>query len=136
LGWRVRRALVIVIAVLSYPLLAAPTASAQQNNPSIQSRYSGWVGGFGERRHRREQGQFHALRFRVQPAGRLRYRVCLSGGAADVRRCFRRRTGEGGRSEINVSIFVNDRGGPGRWRAVWRVGGARVAAWRFRLVAE
>ncbi|MGH2944857.1 MAG: hypothetical protein ACRDPC_01050 [Solirubrobacteraceae bacterium] len=127
----------LLIAALLPALLApAPAAQAQEPTPQVQPKYRGWVGGFGERRHRRVQGQYHALRFRVNPAGRLRYRVCLSGGAADVRRCFRRRTGPRGRSEINVSLFVNDRGGPGRWRAVWRVRGDRVASWRFRLVPE
>jgi hypothetical protein len=82
------------------------------------------------------QGDYHALELRVAPAARLRYRVCLIGGSLDRHRCFARSTGPRGRSSINVARLVNDRGGPGRWRAVWRVGGERVAAWSFRLVDE
>jgi len=101
--------------------------------------YKGWVGGFpgqGDRRRRRVQGDFHMLNFRRTPGQSVRYRVCLRGGNVPTRRCFRRRLNSAGRSGINVSLWLNDRGGPGRWRAIWSVGGGRVATWRFRLPPE
>jgi hypothetical protein len=39
-------------------------------------------------------------------------------------------------SEINVSIFVNDVGGPGRWYATWYVAGRVVARFTFYLAPE
>jgi hypothetical protein len=105
---------------------------------TISSRptYRGWVGGFeDDRRRNRVQGNYHALNFMVSPGRRVHYRVCLSGGVG-ARRCFERTTSVAGRSSINVSIFVNDQGGPGDWTAVWTVRGRRVASWRFTLRPE
>lgn len=98
-----------------------------------ETRYRGSVGGFGETRRDRAQGQYHGLRFRVTPPKRVTYRVCLSGPAS---RCWSRRTGGNGRSSVNASLFVNDQGGPGRWTATWYVKGRKVSSWRFRLRSE
>ncbi len=35
-----------------------------------------------------------------------------------------------------MALYVNDVGGPGRWRARWFVRGRRVAQWRFRARSE
>lgn len=102
-------------------------------------QYEGWVGGFpgqGDRRRRRVQGDFHALNFERRPGRAVRYRVCLRGGNLAVRSCFRRRSGSGGRSSVNVSLWLNDRGGPGNWKATWFVRHKAVASWRFTLVPE
>jgi hypothetical protein len=37
---------------------------------------------------------------------------------------------------VFVARFVNDRGGPGRWRARWRVDGRIVDTWRFTVRPE
>jgi hypothetical protein len=117
---------------------SAPAARADSRAATAANPYRGWLGGFegSERVHRAGQGGYHSLNFRATPARRVRYRVCLRGGVLDAKRCYRRRTNTRGRSSINVSIFVNDRGGPGRWRAVWRVRGDRVAVWRFYVSPE
>jgi hypothetical protein len=44
--------------------------------------------------------------------------------------------GQRGVSRVFVARFVNDRGGPGRWRARWIVDGETVASWRFRVRPE
>ena len=126
-------ALLVVALMPAVVLGSTPAVQAQED---ARPSYRGWVGGFDERNRVRGQGNYHSLEFRVSPGQAIRYRVCISGGAGDVRRCFSRRTRASGRSSINVSLFVNDQGGPGRWQAVWHVRGRRVASWRFQLRPE
>ena len=100
-------------------------------------RYVGYLGdGSGRAYHNAGQGGLHYLLLTdSNPASNGRYRVCLRGGAADLRRCFKRRL-RFGFGKLNVSLLVNDQGGPGRYRATWYVDGRRVASWRFRLTPE
>jgi hypothetical protein len=74
--------------------------------------------------------------FRERVPGRVRYTVCLRNLDNRVGKCWRGRTGTRGRSRIFVALFVNDQGGPGRWRARWKVAGRVVATWRFRVRPE
>lgn len=100
-------------------------------------RYVGYLGdGSGRAYHNAGQGGRHLLILTdSNPASNRRYRVCLRGGDRQVRRCFERRL-RFGLGKVGVSRLVNDRGGPGRYRAAWYVGGRRVAVWRFRLTPE
>jgi hypothetical protein len=101
-----------------------------------ETSYRGWVGGIpgaGDRDRVREQGAAHRLYFRVRPRREVEYRVCLTGPS---RRCWRRTTSERGRSTVEASLWLNDRGGPGEWRAVWRVRGRKVDSWRFEIRPE
>lgn len=100
-------------------------------------RYVGYLGdGSGRAYHRAGQGGLHYLLLTdANPASNRRYRVCLRGGAAHLRRCFERRL-RFGFNKVNVSRLINDQGGPGRYRANWYVGGRRVAVWRFTLAPE
>ncbi len=120
------------------PPQAAAAIAPVRSAAEASLRYRGWVGGVtaDDRRRRRGQGNYHALEFRVSPGRATRYRACLIGGSLREHRCWRRRTDSRGRSSIDVSRLVNDRGGPGRWKAVWRLDGRRVASWSFRLAPE
>ena len=118
---------IVVVALLS--LLAVPSQA-------VGSRYVGYLGeGSGRAFTEAGQGALHVLVFTDSRFSSARYRVCIRGGAGNLSRCFRRRlrTGFG---KVNVSLLVNDRGGPGSYRIRWYVGGRSVAAWRFRLRPE
>lgn len=119
---------VALVTVLALPLPAAPAAAAP--------RYVGYLGdGAGRAFHIAGQGGLHILSLTDSEFSGRRYRVCIRGGEGKLRRCFRRRL-RSGYSGVNVSRIVNDRGGPGRYRARWYVGRRAVATWRFRLRPE
>lgn len=102
--------------------------------PSCRHRWAGALLDFDRRRNPvAEQGGYHALGFADRFRRRTHYRVCLTGPA---RRCYSRRTSRRGYSEINVSRWLNDVGGPGRWIATWYVRGRSVARYRFVLRSE
>jgi len=99
-------------------------------------RYVGYLGdGSGRAYHRAGQGGLHYLLLTDSTVANGRYRVCIRGGAGELRRCFKRRL-RFGFGKVNVSLLVNDQGGPGRYRVNWHVRGKRVATWRFRLAPE
>jgi hypothetical protein len=62
--------------------------------------------------------------------------VCVRHLRNGERRCWRRRSRGDGVSRVFAALFVNDVGGPGRWRARWTVAGRTVATWRFRVRPE
>jgi hypothetical protein len=66
----------------------------------------------------------------------VRYRVCLRHLGNGERRCWDRRTNRHSVSHVFVALFVNDRGGPGKSRARWMVGGEQVGSWRFTVRPE
>jgi endonuclease YncB( thermonuclease family) len=100
-------------------------------------RYRGYIDVFnGEPTREASQGAGWRAIFRERAAGRVRYKVCLRHLGNDAQRCWSRRTSERGRSRVFVARFVNDRGGPGRWRARWRVNGRIVSSWRFTVRPE
>jgi hypothetical protein len=107
-----------------------PTAAAQ-------SGYRGFVDRFdGVPTHEGSQGAGWRAVFRESLDGRVRYRVCLRHRRSEKQRCWDRRTNANGVSRVFVARFVNDRGGPGRWRARWRVDGRIVDTWRFTVRPE
>ena len=121
------KAPLVIALVLTMALPAAADA---------YPRYVGYLGdGSGRAYHRAGQGGLHYLLLTDSTVANGRYRVCIRGGTGDLRRCFRRRL-RFGFDKLNVSLLVNDQGGPGRYRASWHVGGRRVASWRFRLAPE
>lgn len=81
------------------------------------------------------QGEFHGFTFRDQLGGRTRYRLVLLGPGGS-RKAERGRTNCNGKDKKNLSLYVNDVGGPGHWSAKWKVGGRKVAQYRFRLAPE
>ena len=87
--------------------------------------------------HSGVQGNGWTAVFRESVRGRVRYRVCLTHrDSPRVRRCWNRRTSAKGRSSVFTALFVNDRGGTGRWLARWRVAGKIRASWRFTVRSE
>lgn len=116
-------------------VLAALATIAVAVPASASSRYVGYVGGDGRAFHTLGQGGLHKLVFTDANYSSKRYRVCIRGGVGKINRCFRRRL-RTGFSEVEVSLLVNDRGGPGRYRVRWYVSGRSVASWRFRLRPE
>ncbi|HEX5619184.1 MAG TPA: hypothetical protein VFX51_12225 [Solirubrobacteraceae bacterium] len=102
-----------------------------------QSSYRGFVDRFdGIPAHQGSQGAGWRAVFRENVDGRVRYRVCLRHRRSGTQRCWDRRTNANGVSRVFVARFVNDRGGPGRWRARWRVDGRIVDTWRFKVRPE
>jgi hypothetical protein len=125
----VRRTLIATIAVL--------TVSGMFAGPAHTADYRGFVDVLnGKPTREASQGAGWRTVFRERVPGRVRYSVCLRNLDTDVGNCWRARTGSRGRSRIFVALFVNDRGGPGRWRARWKVAGRVVATWRFRVRPE
>lgn len=119
----------VALATVLLVLVTAAPASAS-------SRYVGYLGdGAGRAFRIAGQGGLHILSLTDSEFANIRYRVCIRGGEGKLRRCFRRRL-RSGYSGVNVSLIVNDRGGPGRYRARWFVAGRTVATWRFRLRSE
>jgi hypothetical protein len=120
----------LVIPVLA--LGAAPVAEA-----ASRGDYRGYVDRLDDTpTHEGSQGAGWRTVFKEHVEGRVRYRVCLRHVRNGERRCWSRRTGQRGVSRVFVARFVNDRGGPGRWRARWIVDGETVASWRFRVRPE
>jgi hypothetical protein len=115
-----------VLAVLMVP-------SAAQAQPF----YAGHVSrlGFGKTRVGSQGAGWQAV-FRERAVGRVRYRVCLTHQQHGASRCWSRTTRGDGTSVVFVALFVNDRGGPGTWRAMWLVRGRRVARWHFTVRSE
>lgn len=119
---------ILIVALLSL-LALTPQALAD-------SRYVGYLGnGQGGAFMEPGQGARHVLVFTDSRSSSVRYRVCVRGGAGKINRCFRRRLRDG-LGQLDVSLLVNDRGGPGRYRVRWYVAGRSVAVWRFRLRPE
>jgi len=123
-----RRILMAVMVLVA--LLAAAS-------PAAADDYRGHVDRLdGRPTHEGSQGAGWRAVLREEIAGRVRYRVCLRHLGNGERRCWNRRTSRRGVSRVFVALFVNDVGGPGKWRARWTVDGERVAAWRFRVEPE
>ncbi len=100
-------------------------------------RYRGYVDRLDDQpTHEGSQGAGWRAVFKERAAGRVSYRVCLRHLADGIRRCWDRRTNANGASRVFVARFVNDRGGPGKWRARWLVDGHQVASWRFKVRPE
>lgn len=131
--WRPRYGALVSARILlaAFVLLLAVTPQALAG-----PRYVGYLGdGEGRAFMEAGQGARHVLAFTDSRTSSARYRVCIRGGAGKLNRCFRRRRRDGF-GEVDVSLLVNDRGGPGRYRARWYVAGKSVAVWRFRLRPE
>jgi hypothetical protein len=126
----------LVLALLTPVLVLAAVGEPPQ--ASGGKAYDGYISLFGSGPvHEGSQGAGWTASFRERRRGRVRYRVCLKHtNSPKVKRCWRGRTGRRGRSEIFVARFVNDRGGPGRWRATWRRHGRRVDAFEFKVRPE
>lgn len=81
------------------------------------------------------QGDGHSFVLLDRARRRVPYVLVLD-GPGDARKGYRGRTNRRGRDAIEASLYVNDVGGPGAWRAIWRVGERNVAVFRFRLQPE
>jgi len=81
------------------------------------------------------QGDLHRFAFVDRRRRRTAYTLVLDGPGDAIKR-YRGRANRRGRDAIEASRYVNDMGGPGRWRAVWRVGKRSVASFRFRVRPE
>jgi hypothetical protein len=123
-----------VLPVLLAAALALPATASAGVDP--YSGHIGLVSRPGEKVRSGEQGAGWQAIFRERRSGRVAYRLCLRHFDNDTRRCWNRRSRRSGRSRVFVALFVNDRGGPGRWRATWSVDGTRVAAWKFTVRTE
>jgi hypothetical protein len=124
------------LLLLSLALLL-PAVAAAADSAAAAPRYRGFVDVLdGKPTRIASQGAGWRTVFRERVPGRVRYTVCLRNLDNGVGRCWRARTGARGRSRIFVALFVNDRGGPGRWRARWKRDGRVVASWRFRVRPE
>lgn len=130
---RSRRISATVMALVVPFLLGDVAAQAAAGG----ERYRGFVDRLDDNpTHEGSQGAGWRAVFEERVNRRVGYRVCLRHLGNEVQRCWRRRTGRGGFSRVFVARFVNDRGGPGRWRARWRVNGQIVATWRFTVRPE
>jgi hypothetical protein len=124
----------LVLPVLATVALAVPAAASAGG--STYSGHIGLVSRPGDRVRSGEQGAGWQAIFRERRSGRIAYRLCLRHRGNGTQRCWNRRSNARGRSRVFVALFVNDRGGPGRWRATWSVGGTTVATWAFTVSAE
>jgi len=119
------------------PFLLIASALAVSAEFASAADYSGYVSVGRGPTHQGVQGNAWNLVFRESKPGRVSYRVCVGHlEAPRVRRCYDRRTSSRGRSSVFAALFVNDRGGTGRWRARWLVGGRSVDTWSFRVSPE
>ena len=117
--------------------VASVLAAAPANADSSARDFRGYVDLLGGPPvHEGSQGAGWRTTFKEHVAGRVRYRVCLRHLGNGERRCWDRRTNRSGVSHVFVALFVNDRGGPGEWRARWMVDGEQVASWRFTVRPE
>jgi hypothetical protein len=83
------------------------------------------------------QGDGWTLVFANNKRHAVRYRACvrlLTGNGAH--RCWSATAAPQSRSRIFVALFVNDRGGLGRWRATWFQQGRQVGEWGFTVRSE
>lgn len=85
--------------------------------------------------HRAVQGEFHGFTFRDRLGSRTRYKLVLRGPRGS-KESERGRTNCRGKDTKNLSLYVNDVGGPGKWVAKWKVGGRNVARYQFKLKPE
>jgi len=123
-----RRLLPFALSVLVLLMAAGPASAAK--------RYVGYMGdGSGRAYEVKGQGGLHQLLLTDAEFSNRAYRVCIRGGGGQIRRCFSRRLNLGF-DKVNVSVLVNDKGGPGRYRVTWFVAGRTVAGWRFTLRPE
>jgi hypothetical protein len=128
-----RRALTTLITLAAL-LAGASTAAAGE---TAARDYRGYVDLLdGEPAREGSQGAGWRLVFKERVDGRVRYRVCLRHLRNGEGRCWQRQTRGDGFSRIFAALFVNDVGGPGRWRARWTVDGRTVATWHFRVRPE
>ena len=116
--------------------MVVPAQAAGPSADTSAKKYRGFVSLLGTPERDASQGAGWTLSFRERAEGRVRYKACLKHLGNGTTRCYRRRTPASGRQDIFVALFVNDVGGPGRWRARWFVRGRRVAAWRFTVRPE
>jgi hypothetical protein len=124
------RSILVCIAVIAVACVPGGSEAATK-------KYRGYISLGAGPVHSGSQGAGWRAVFRERAEGRVRYKVCLRYlEQPSIRRCWRRTTSDRGRSSVFVARFVNDRGGPGRWRARWRARGNRVAVWTFRVRSE
>lgn len=96
-------------------------------------RFRGRMVTFDGRTQRRSVfGDYHGLRFVDRLGLRTRYRACAYGLFGI--QCWRRTTDDEGLGDINASLAINDRVGPGR--IVWYVDGRSVATWSYAMDPE
>lgn len=125
------RALGLAVAIMLVPSGVGAAA------PTRLPVYDGYVRLLGgAKTHSSFQGAGWQTVFRERVAGRVRYRVCLTHRPTNVSRCWARASRPDGRSVVFVALFVNDRGGPGAWRATFTVQRRRVATWDFTVLPE
>ena len=123
-------------AALATAAVALPAQGAAAPADVSAKTYRGFVSLSGTPERDASQGAAWTLSFRERARGRVRYKTCLKHLGNGTTRCYRRRTPASGRQDLFVARFVNDVGGPGRWRARWFVRGRRVAEWKFRVRPE
>jgi hypothetical protein len=143
IGWRTASWLILEmnqrlkLLRISLVVFAAAAVACVSSSHAHAAQYRGFVDVLnGQPTREASQGAGWRTVFRERVPGRLRYTVCLRNLDNRVGNCWRGRTGTRGRSRIFVALFVNDQGGPGRWRARWKVAGRVVATWRFRVRPE
>jgi hypothetical protein len=123
----------ILAAVTVLVMLGAGAGAAEASARD----YRGYVDRLdGVPTHEGSQGAGWRAILEEEVDGRVDYRVCLRHLGNGERRCWNRRTNRRGISRVFVALFVNDVGGPGRWRARWTVDGEHLATWRFRVRPE
>ena len=86
--------------------------------------------------HSGSQGDGWTLVFANRQHHPVRYRACVHWLEGDAAKCWTASAPASRRSRIFAALFVNDRGGPGAWRAAWSVSGRRVASWHFNVNSE
>ena len=126
----------LLVATLAAVALALPAQGAAAPAETSAKTYRGFVSLLGTPERDASQGAAWTLSFRERARGRVRYKTCLKHLGNGTTRCYRRRTPASGRQDVFVARFVNDVGGPGRWRARWFVRGVRVAEWKFTVRPE
>lgn len=130
---RVKRSALTALAVA--PLAAASLGATPVEAKRWYSGHISLIGGGGPVRSGSQGAGWQAV-FKERRRGRVRYRVCLTHRTNKTSRCWSRATRRDGTSVVFVALFVNDRGGPGPWKATWLVRGRRVASYRFTVRPE
>lgn len=124
------RAFALIVIAISGSLATSGQAGDRDG-------YRGYIGLLGDPTHEASQGAGWTANFEEKKPGSIKYRVCLRHrDPPKVKRCWRKGTGQDGRSEVFVARFVNDRGGAGDWRANWKVDGRKVETWNFHVNPE
>ncbi len=122
------------VAVATLPAIACLGATPADAG-GLFSGHISLIGGGGPVRSGSQGAGWQAV-FKERRRGRVGYRVCLTHRTNRTSRCWSRTTRRDGTSVVFVALFVNDRGGPGPWKATWLVGGRRVASYRFTVRPE